>query len=63
MIRFINYGHDKMVWRPYCEKKRNSGIKALIQSESISQALELKIEVRVAPGIFRGGLKNDPVMC
>jgi hypothetical protein len=52
------------------KNKINNGLKALIQSGSISQALKLKIEglrketkVRVAPGMFRGGSKNDPVMC
>ena len=70
MIGFINFGHDKMVWRPECEKKLNNGIKSLIQSGSISEALKLKISslkkeihVRVAAGTFRGGSRNDPVMC
>jgi hypothetical protein len=70
MIGYINYGHDKLVWRPECEKKINNGIQALIQSGSISEALRLKIEglkkeihVRVATGSFRGGTRNDPVMC
>jgi len=70
MIGYINYGHDKLVWRPECEKKLNNGIQALIQSGSISEALRLKIEglkkeihVRVATGSFRGGTRNDPVMC
>jgi hypothetical protein len=62
--------HDKLVWRPDCEIKINNGIKALIQSGSISTALQLKIkglrkeiQVRVAPGTFSGGSRNDPVMC
>jgi hypothetical protein len=70
MIGYINYGHDKMVWRPECEKKINNGIHALIQSGSIPEALRLKIKglkkeikIRVAAGTFRGGSKNDPVMC
>jgi hypothetical protein len=70
MIGYINYGHEKMVWRPDCEKKIKNGIKALIQNGSISQALKLKIErlrkeihVRVAPGTIRGGSRNEPVMC
>ena len=70
MIGYINYGHDKMVWRPECEKKINNGIQALIQSGSISEALKFKINglkkrihVRVAAGTFRGGQKHDPVMC
>jgi len=70
MIGYINYGHDKLVWRPECEKKINNGIQALIQSGSISEALRFKIEglkkeiyVRVAAGTFRGGTRNDPVMC
>jgi hypothetical protein len=70
MIGYINYGHDKMVWRPECEKKINNGIQALIQSGSIPEALRFKIEglnkeinIRVAAGTFRGGTKNDPVMC
>jgi hypothetical protein len=59
MIGYINYGHDKMVWRPECEKKINNGIQALIQSRSISEALRLKkeIHVRVAAGTVRGGSK------
>jgi hypothetical protein len=24
MIGYINYGHDKMVWRPECEKRRST---------------------------------------
>ena len=70
MIGYINYGHDKMVWRPDCEKKINNGMKALIQSESIPEALRLKIQglkkgihVRVATGTVRGGTRNEPVMC
>jgi hypothetical protein len=70
MIGYINYGHDKMVWRPEVEKKINNNIQAMIQSGSISEALRLKIRglkkqihVRVAAGTFRGGTKNDPVMC
>jgi hypothetical protein len=70
MIGYINYGHDKMVWRPECEKKINNGIQAIIQSGSISEALRLKIlglkkeiHIRVAAGTVRGGPKNDPVMC
>ena len=70
MIGYISYGHDKLVWRPECEKKINNGIQALIQSDSVSEALKFKIEglkkgihVRVAAGTFRGGTKNDPVMC
>jgi hypothetical protein len=70
MIGYINYGHDKMVWRPEAEKKINNGIKAMIQNGSIPEALKLKIlglkkqiHVRVAAGTFRGGTKNDPVMC
>jgi hypothetical protein len=31
VIGFINYGHDKILWRPDCEKKKINGIKALIQ--------------------------------
>ena len=70
MIGHINFGHDKLVWRPECEKKINNGIKSIIQSGSISEALKLKIRslkkeihVRVAAGTFRGGPRNDPVMC
>jgi hypothetical protein len=70
MIGYINYGHDKMVWRPGCEKKINNGIQALIQSGSISEALRFKIEglkkeiyVRVAASTIHGGLRYDPVMC
>jgi hypothetical protein len=70
MIGYINYGHDKMVWRPECEKKINNGMQAMIQNGSISEALSLKIKglkkqihVRVAAGTFRGGTRNDPVMC
>jgi hypothetical protein len=70
MIGYINYGHDKMVWRPEIEKKINNGIKAMIQNGSIPEALRLKIKglkkqihVRVAAGTFRGGTKNDPAMC
>jgi hypothetical protein len=70
MVGYINYGHDKMVWRPECEKKINNGIQALIQSGSIPEALKFKIEglkketyTRVAAGTFRGGPKHDPVMC
>jgi hypothetical protein len=70
MIGYINYGHDKLVWRLECEKKINNGIKAIIQNGSVSQALKLKIEglkkeihIRVAPGTFSGGTRNDPVMC
>jgi hypothetical protein len=70
MIGYINYGHDKMVWRPEVEKKINNSIQAMIQSGSIPEALRLKIRglkkqihVRVAAGTFRGGTKNDPVMC
>ena len=70
MVGYINFGHDKMVWRPECEKKINNGIQALIQSGSISEALRLKInglkkdiKIRVATGTFRGGPSNDPVMC
>jgi hypothetical protein len=69
-IGFVSHGHDTMVWRPDCEKKINNGIQALVQSGSISEALKLKIErlkkeihVRVAPGIVRGGERNDPVIC
>jgi hypothetical protein len=40
MIGFVNYGHDKLVWRPDRETKINNGIKALIQSKSISTALK-----------------------
>ena len=70
MIGYVNYGHDKMVWRPECEKKINNGIQALIQSGSVPEALRLKIaslkkqiHVRVAIGTIRGGPRNDPVMC
>jgi hypothetical protein len=70
MIGYINYGHDKMVWRPEIEKKINNGIKAMIQNGSIPEALRLKIKglkkqihVRVAAGTFRGGTRNDPAMC
>jgi hypothetical protein len=70
MIGFVNYGHDKLVWRPDCELKINNGIKALIQSGSISTAPELRIKslrkeirIQVAPGTFSGGTRNDPVMC
>jgi hypothetical protein len=70
MIGYINYGHDKMVWRPECGKKINNGIQALIQCGSIPEALRLKInglkkeiKVRVVAGTFRGGPRTDPVMC
>jgi hypothetical protein len=70
IIGYINYGHDKMVWRPEVEKKINNGIKAMIQNGSIPEALRLKIiglkkqiHVRVAAGTVRGGTKNEPVMC
>jgi hypothetical protein len=70
MIGYINYGHDKMVWRPEVEKKINNSIQALIQNGSIPEALRLKIRglkkpihVRVAAGTFRGGTRHDPVMC
>jgi hypothetical protein len=70
MIGYINYGHDKMVWRPDCELKINNRTQALVQSGSISEALRLKIKelkkeihIRVPAGTFRGGSKNDPVMC
>jgi hypothetical protein len=70
IIGYINYGHDKMVWRPEIEKKINNGIKAMIQNGSIPEALRLKIRglkktthVRVAAGTFRGGPRHDPVMC
>jgi hypothetical protein len=70
IIGYINYGHDKMVWRPEIEKKINNGIKAMIQNGSIPEALRLKIrglkktiKVRVAAGTIRGGTRHDPVMC
>jgi hypothetical protein len=44
MIGFVNYGHDKLAWRPDCKTKINNGIKALIQSKSISTELKLKIK-------------------
>jgi hypothetical protein len=69
-IGFIKHGHDKIVWRPDCEKKINNGIQALIQNGSIPEPLKLKIDgltkdiyVRVAPGIVRGGKRNGPIMC
>jgi hypothetical protein len=70
MIGYINYRHDKMVWRLDYKTKINNGINTLIQNGSISHTLSLKlsglkkvIHVRVAAGTFSGGSKNNPVMC